>query len=83
MGAKPLSLDARYVWYAVSHESFYKPRDFIQSDSFPFLKDKIAEVYVSDIRDKNGGIANPFWFRSSRKKNTVAVATLFGIVGKE
>lgn len=57
---------------------FIKP-----SDSFPFLKDEIAEVYISDIRAKNGGIVDPFWFGSSRKKDTVVVATLFGIVGKE
>ena len=83
MEAKPLSLDARKVWYAVSHEWLYKARDFIQSDSFPFLKDEIAEVYISDIRAKNGGIVDPFWFGSSRKKDTVVVATLFGRVGKE
>ena len=76
------SLDARKVWYAVSNEWFYKPRDFIQSDSFPFFKDEIAEVYVFDLTDKNGGIVDPLWFGSSRKKDTVIVATLFGIVGR-
>ena len=76
------SLDARKVWYAVSNKWFCKPRDLIQSDSFLFYKDEIAEVYVFDLTDKNGGIVDPLWFGSSRKKDTVVVATLFGIVGR-
>lgn len=76
------SLDAKKVLYAVLNEWFYKPREFIQSDSFSFLKDEIAEVYIFDLTDKNAGIVDSLWFGSSGKKDTVIVATLFGIVGR-
>ena len=76
------SLDPSKVWYAVSNEWFYKPREFIRSDSFSFFEAEIAEVYIFDLTDKNGGIVDPSWFGSSRKKDSVVVATLFGIVGR-
>lgn len=75
-----LSLDVKKVLYAVLNEWFYKPREFIQSDSFSFFKDEIAEVYVFDLTDKNAGIVDSLW--SSGKKDTVIVATLFGIIGR-
>lgn len=76
------SLDLSKVWYAVSNEWFYKPREFIRSDSFPFFKAEITEVYIFDLTDKNGGFVDSSWFGSSRKKESVIVATLFGIVGR-
>jgi len=76
------SLDPSKVWYAVSNEWFHKPREFIRSDSFPFFNADIAEVHIFDLSDTNGGIVDPSWFGSSKKKDTVVVATLFGIVGR-
>lgn len=76
------SLDPSKIWCAVSNEWFHKPREFIRSDSFPFSKADIAEDYIFDLSDTNGGIVDPSWFGSSRKKDTVIVATLFGMVGR-
>lgn len=75
-------LDPNKIWYVVSNEWFYKPSEFIRSDIFPFFKEDIAEVCIHDLIDGNGGIVDPSWFGSSRKKDTVFVSTLFGIVGR-
>jgi len=40
----------------VSSEWFHKPREVIESDFFPFFKADIAEVYIFDLRDTNGGL---------------------------
>ena len=49
------SLDTTSIWFAVLNEWFHKPREFIESDSFPFFKAAIAKVYSFDLPDRNGG----------------------------
>lgn len=51
------------------------------SEHFRLFKNDILEVSIHDLVDENGARVNPSWFGSSRKKDLVVVATLFGILG--
>ena len=76
------SLSAEANWYAVSSDWFYRPREFMASEHFRLFKDDILEISIYDLVDGTGARVNPSWFGSSRKKDLVVVATLFGIVGR-
>lgn len=52
------------------------------SEHFRLFKNDILEVSIHDLVDENGARVNPSWFGSSRKKDLVVVATLFGILGR-
>ena len=52
------------------------------SEHFRLFKNDVLEVSIHDIVDENGARVNPSWFGSSRKKDLVLVATLFGILGR-
>ena len=52
------------------------------SEHFKLFKDDILEVSIYDLVARNGARVNPSWFGSSRKKDLVVVATLFGIVDR-
>ena len=52
------------------------------SEHFRLFKDDILEISIYDLVDGTGARVNPSWFGSSRKKDLVVVATLFGIVGR-
>ena len=71
-----------YQRYNILNKWFYKPQEFIRSDSFPFFKAEIAVVNVFHLTDKYGRIVDPLWFGSVRKKDSVVVTTLFRIVGR-
>ena len=69
-------------WYAVSSEWSYRPNhNTISSTVAPFIGD-IVEVSIHDLVDNNGAKVHPSWFGSGRKKDTVVVSTLFGILAK-
>ena len=69
-------------WYAVSSEWSYRPNhNTISSTVPPFIGD-IVEVSIHDLVDNNGAKVHPSWFGSGRKKDTVVVSTLFGILTK-
>ena len=79
------STDPTSIWFALSIKLSHKPREFIVSDSFSFFKARHRRMsfYFHVLFDTNGGNVDPSWsswFRSFRKKDTVIVATLFGIV---
>ena len=76
------SLSPEVNWYAVSTDWFYRPREFMTSERFRLFTDDVLEVSIHDLVDRNGARVNPSWFGSSRKKDLVVVATLFGIVGR-
>ena len=52
------------------------------SEHFKLFTDDVLELSIHDLVDRNGARVNPSWFGSSRKKDLVVVATLFGIVGR-
>ena len=52
------------------------------SEHFRLFKNDILEVSIHDLVDENGARVNPSWFGSSRKKDLVVVATVFGILGR-
>ena len=52
------------------------------SEHFKLFTDDVLELSIYDLVDRNGARVNPSWFGSSRKKDLVVVATLFGIVGR-
>ena len=69
-------------WYAVSSEWSFRPnQNTIYNTVTPFIGD-IVEVSIHDLVDKNGAKVHPSWFGSGRKKDTVVVSTLFGILAK-
>ena len=76
------SLANTTCWYAVSSEWSYRPNhNTISSTVPPFIGD-IVEVSIHDLVDNNGAKVHPSWFGSGRKKDTVVVSTLFGILAK-
>ena len=66
----------------------YRTNAFINHENssevihFHFSKLKLPKSIFSYLTDKNGGIVDPSWFGSSRKKDIVIVASLLGIVGR-
>lgn len=69
-------------WYAVSSEWSYRPNhSTISSTVSPFIGE-IVEISIHDLVDNNGAKVHPSWFGSGRKKDTVIVSTLFGILAK-
>jgi len=54
----------------------------MSGEHFRLFTDDVLEVSIHDLVNRNGARVNPSWFGSSRKKDLVVVATLFGIVGR-
>ena len=54
----------------------------MSSEHFRLFTDDVLEVSIHDLVGPNGARVNPSWFGSSKKKDLVVVATLFGIVGR-
>ena len=84
MFCSPLSVKfADHHSIRAKSDSPCQTNDFINHENSSFFKADIAEVYIFDLSDTNGGLVDSSWsswFQSSRKKDTIIVATLLGIV---
>lgn len=69
-------------WYAVSSEWSYRLNHNTISSTVPPFIGEIVEVSIHDLVDNNGAKVHPSWFGSGRKRDTVVVSTLFGILAK-
>ena len=60
----------------------YRPNhNTISSTVASFIGD-IVKVSIHDLVDNNGAKVHPSWFGLGRKKDTVVISTLFGILAK-
>lgn len=73
-------LDCSAKWYAVSSKMAEgKLQDYVKSDIFKIFPGEMLEVPKSSLVDELGARVKGKWF-SSRKRDSVVVCTLFGIL---